>query len=148
MEKKTGFIGAGNMGGALINAACRSVGPEEVIITDYFAQKARDLAAQLGCSAADSNTQIAQQAQYIVLAVKPHLITDVVSEIAPAVREAVSQGKSRIIVTIAAGVAVSKVREALNIPEVPVIRIMPNMPAMVGDGMILIPVPDKRGRSL
>ena len=138
MDKKIGFIGAGNMGGALINAACRSVDPADVIITDFFAQKAQGMADELGCSFAQTNSQIAQQARFVVLAVKPHLIADVVKEIAPAVKEAVSQGKERVIVTIAAGVTVSKVRENLGIPEVPVIRIMPNMPAMVGEGMILI----------
>ena len=138
MDKKIGFIGAGNMGGALISAACRSVDPGDVIITDYYAQKAGDLAKELGCAFAEDNTEIARNAQFIVLAVKPYLIADVVMQIAPYVKEALSQGKRRVLVTIAAGVEVSAVRRALDAPEVPVIRIMPNMPVMAGEGMILV----------
>ena len=138
MDKKIGFIGAGNMGGALINAACRSTDPSDVIITDCFAKKAQEMAEELGCAFAVDNIQVAKNAEFIVLAVKPYLISEVVREIAPAVKEAVTAGSRRIIVTIAAGVTVSKVRTALEIPEVPVIRIMPNMPALVGEGMILI----------
>ena len=138
MDKKIGFIGAGNMGGALITAACRSVSPDEVVITDHLQDKAQALADDLGCVCVKSNCEVADGCEFVVLAVKPHLIEGVVKEIAPCIRDASSKGQRRIIVTIAAGVTAAKVRNALGLPDIPVIRLMPNMPAMTGDGMILI----------
>lgn len=134
---KIGFIGTGNMGGALITAACRGMDPSQVVITDCFKDKAEALAGQCGCRMADSNVQLAKEAEYIVLAVKPNVIRSVVKEIAPVIRSSLKEGEKKVIVTIAAGVEVSTVREFLE-PEVPVIRIMPNTPVMVGQGMILV----------
>ncbi len=134
---KIGFIGTGNMGGALITAACKGIDPKEVIIADHLPEKAKELADQLGCIAAASNADIAKNAEYVVLAVKPNIIRGVAKEIAPVIKGCVEQGKKKVVVTIAAGVTVSAVKECLN-ADVPVIRIMPNTPAMVGQGMILI----------
>ena len=134
---KIGFIGAGNMGGALILAACRTIGPEKVIITDYDADKAEELAAQTGCKAARSNEEIAKEAEYIVLAVKPNVIRGVAAGIANTINDDISKGTKHVVVTIAAGVMISTIKECLG-DQVPVIRIMPNTPVAVGQGMILI----------
>lgn len=133
---KIGFIGCGNMGGALITAACKGIDPKEVLVADHAQDKASELAAQLGCLAS-SNDNVAKEAEYVVLAVKPHLIRDVAREIAPVINEAIKAGQKKIVVTIAAGVKVGAVKECLG-ENVPVIRIMPNTPVMVGEGMILI----------
>ncbi len=133
---KIGFIGTGNMGGALITAACKGIDPKEVVIADYIPEKAESLAAELGCRAA-SNSEVAKEVEFVVLAVKPNVIRDVAKEIAAEIRECLKKGQKKIVVTIAAGVKVSAVKECLG-PDVPVIRIMPNTPVMVGQGMILI----------
>ena len=73
---KIGFIGTGNMGGALITAACKGIDPKEVVIADYIPEKAQALAAELGCRAA-SNSEVAKEAEFVVLAVKPNVIRDV-----------------------------------------------------------------------
>lgn len=134
---KIGFIGTGNMGGALITAACKGIDPKEVVIADHFSEKATALAAQLGCRVLESNAELAKEAEFIVLAVKPNVIRTVAQEIGPAVKECAESGQKKVVVTIAAGVAVSAVKESLK-ADVPVIRIMPNTPAMIGQGMILI----------
>ena len=134
---KIGFIGTGNMGGALITAACKGIDPEQVLITDFFQDKAKELAEKLGCKTADCNETIAKESEYIVLAVKPNVIRSVAKEIAPSIQAAQKAGEKKIVVTIAAGVEIQTIKDCLK-AEVPVIRIMPNTPVMVGQGMILI----------
>lgn len=134
---KIGFIGTGNMGGALIAAACKGMDPSQVIITDYLPEKAAALAGQLGCGTAETNTALAKEAEYIVLAVKPDVIRNVAKEIAPVLKEAADQGKKKILVTIAAGVAIRTIWESTQV-SLPVIRIMPNTPVLIGEGMILL----------
>ena len=55
--KKAAFIGSGNMGGALIRAACRAIGPDQVLIADAQMDKAEALAAELGCALYDMRDQ-------------------------------------------------------------------------------------------
>ena len=134
---KIGFIGAGNMGGALIIAACNTIGPENVIITDYDLTKAKELAKKTGCAVADTNDEIVQKAEYFFFAVKPNVIRDVARGIAPVLKEDVSKGIKHVAVTIAAGVTRDTIIECID-DAAPVIRIMPNTPVAVGQGMILL----------
>lgn len=144
---KIGFIGAGNMGGALIVAACKSIGPENVIITDYLPEKAKTLAEEQGCAVAESNAALAREAEYIVLAVKPNVIRLVAGKIAPVLEEEAKEGRTHVVVTIAAGVTVASVQECIG-DDTTVIRIMPNTPAMVGKGMILLTGPSDTPQAL
>ena len=134
---KIGFIGTGNMGGALIAAACKGIDPNEVLIADLNVQKAEELAEQLGCRAAKSNEEVAKEAEFVVLAVKPNVIRSVVESIADVLAGCAENKEKKIVVTIAAGVPVRAIKECLKAP-LPVIRIMPNTPVMVGEGMTLI----------
>ena len=144
---KIGFIGTGNMGGALIVAACKGIDPKEVVITDYFPEKAEELASKLGCRAAGSNQDVAKEAEYLVLAVKPNVIRGVAQEVAPVLQEAAAKGQKKIVVTIAAGVPIQAVKECIG-SRIPVLRIMPNTPVMVGQGMILISSDDADPESI
>ena len=134
---KIGFIGSGNMGGALIIAACKTIGAENVIITNRTLEKAKRLAQETGCAVAETNEQIVREAEYIVFAVKPNVIRDAAKEILPALKEEINKGNKHVAVTIAAGISTDTIRECLE-NLVPVIRIMPNTPAAVGEGMILL----------
>lgn len=134
---KIGFIGSGNMGGALIVAACNTIGSENVIITDYDLNKAKELAAKVGCDVAESNEQIIHESEYFMFAVKPNVIREVARGIAPALREDVDKGIKHVAITIAAGIAIDTLKECIE-DLVPIIRIMPNTPAAVGEGMILL----------
>lgn len=138
---KIGFIGAGNMGGALIIAACNTIGAENVIITDYDLNKADTLAAQTGCLTAKTNDEAAKNAEYIFLAVKPNIIRDVAKGIAPVLLKDLENGIKHIIVTIAAGITIETLKACIG-DQIPVIRIMPNTPVAVGQGMILLTGPD------
>ena len=134
---KIGFIGAGNMGGALIIAACKTNGAENVIITDYDLEKAKALAAETGCNVAQSNNEIVKNAEYIVLAVKPNVIRGVATDIASTLNEDIDQGVKHVVVTIAAGITIATIKECIG-DKAPVVRIMPNTPVAVGQGMILL----------
>ena len=134
---KIGFIGAGNMGGALIIAACRSIGADQVLITDYDLAKAEALAQETGCHVAASNDGVVQDAEFVVLAVKPNVIPSVAAGISPALSQCVQAGMRRVVVTIAAGVPIATIQGCLE-AAVPVVRIMPNTPVEVGQGMILL----------
>ena len=131
--KKAAFIGSGNMGGALIRAACRAVGPENVVIADYAADKAAALAGELGCTAAPDNAAAAEQAACCFLCVKPQMLPGVAAGMANALR-----GKT--VVSIAAGVQRETIRGYLGAAaeEIRLLRVMPNTCAAIGQGMLAL----------
>lgn len=128
-----GFIGVGNMGGALARAVCESVGAENIIVSDYSLEKAEAFAKELGCVAADNDT-IAKTAKWIFLGVKPQVLPSVMESL----RFVLSQRTKDdfVLVTMAAGISIAALEEMLGI-SASVVRIMPNTPVAVGKGMIL-----------
>ena len=140
MDKKVSFIGTGNMGGAIIQAACRALNPNQVYITDYFADKAIALAKESGCSALSGNTDAVLTGDYIFLCVKPQVIGSVLEEISPILNDCIAKGESKVLVSIAAGMTIENLRGSLNgaSASLPFIRIMPNTPAAIGKGMLAV----------
>lgn len=129
---KVGFIGCGNMGGALITAAAKSIDVKDIYIYDRATEKADALAESLGVISSDEK-KVINEAKYIFLGVKPQVLKDAVEEINDALRER----KDRfLIVSMAAGVKISTITSLFGF-DLPVIRIMPNTPVSVGEGMIL-----------
>lgn len=127
-----GFIGTGNMGGALAQAACKAMPSDQIFLANRTEEKARRLAEELGCRVAD-NKAVAENADLIFLGVKPQMMADLLSEIAPILAGRESRF---LLVSMAAGLTVSRIREMAR-GDYPVIRIMPNTPASIGEGMIL-----------
>ncbi|MBQ8797861.1 MAG: pyrroline-5-carboxylate reductase [Oscillospiraceae bacterium] len=127
-----GFIGAGNMGGALARAAAKALGGENIVLADQMAEKAAALAGQLGAKTADTKA-VAEKCDFIFLGVKPQVMGAMFSEIS-AVLAARKNGF--VLVSMAAGVAIADIRKMAG-GDYPVIRIMPNIPASVGSGVIL-----------
>lgn len=127
-----GFIGIGNMGGALARAACKGVPGGQVLLSNRTPEKARLLAEELGCQAAD-NAAVAERADFIFLGVKPQMMADLLAEIGPAL--AARQSRF-VLVTMAAGLTIRRIQELAG-GAYPVIRIMPNTPASIGEGMVL-----------
>ena len=134
--KKAAFIGAGNMGGALIRAACEAVGPEQVVITDHAWAKAEELAGQLGCTAVRDNGEALGQAEYVFLCVKPQVMEGVVKALVPAL----AAKPDTVLVTIAAGIQIATLRGWLGELDFSpaILRIMPNTPAAIGMGMLAL----------
>lgn len=124
---KYGFIGCGNMGGAITKALACST--NDILLSDP-SPKARDLANELGCQYAD-NTAVAENCDRIFLAVKPQILPEVLKFLAP-----ILSRRKPLIITMAAGLEIKQIEGYIGAP-LPVIRIMPNTPVAVGKGMIL-----------
>jgi len=130
---KYGFIGCGNMGGAVARAVCRSVGADNVVLANRTAAKAQALAAELGCAAADNET-VARECDFIFLGVKPQLMADMLDELQPVLEDRADRAPF-VLVTMAAGLSMNRIRQMAG-SGYPIIRIMPNTPAALGAGMI------------
>ena len=124
-----GFIGTGNMGGALAKAASKST--KNILLADHFAEKAEALAAQLGCDAAD-NIAVVKNCRYVFLGVKPQMMADMLGEI----KKELEKHKDVILVTMAAGLSIETIRKMAG-GDYKIIRIMPNLAVEVGKGEIL-----------
>ena len=135
MNKTIGFIGAGNMGGALAKAAAKTVCPKDITLADQMAQKAAALAASLDCNTA-TTAQVAESCGFIFLGVKPQVMGAMLRDIAPVLAQ---RKEGFVLVSMAAGVCIADIRKMAG-GDYPVIRIMPNIPASVGSGVILYDV--------
>lgn len=132
MSYTFGFIGAGNMGGALAKAAC-NWRADEVLLTDHNLELAVGLAEQLDCDVAMDNSAVAREARFILLGVKPQYMADVLAEIAPVLQ---ARQDRFVVVSMAAGLSLNRLVDMLGF-RVPLIRIMPNTSVAVGQGMVL-----------
>lgn len=127
-----GFIGTGNMGGALARAARRRLGPAQVILSNRTPEKAERLAEELD-TRNSNNAAVARNADYIFLGVKPQMMGELLAEIGPELAER----KNRfILVTMAAGLTIADIQDMAG-GAYPVLRIMPNTPCSIGEGMVL-----------
>lgn len=131
--QKVGFVGAGNMGEALIKGvlAANLVPPEAIHVTDVRLDRLRELDRQYGIQVAPDNTALVQHADIVVLAVKPQIMNGVLKEIAAAVT------RQKLLISIAAGVSTAAMRAALG-KDARLIRVMPNTPALVLEGVTAI----------
>ena len=122
---KIGFLGCGSMGGAIARAVSQVT--KDIVLTDRSG-RGKALADQLGV-AYGSAQEIARNCDWIFLAVKPQMMEAALSPIRESLQE-----KKPLLVTMAAGLSMEKI-ETMAGGDLPVIRIMPNTPAMVGAGM-------------
>jgi pyrroline-5-carboxylate reductase len=135
-EITVGLIGCGAMGSALAKAIAKIIPPVHITLANRTPEKEKMLAAEIGAQTAASNIELARQSDVVFLGVKPYQIADVLKEIAP-----VLGGKT--LVSMAAGVSIAAIKDhimragAEKNPQV-VIRIMPNTPVSVGEGMIAL----------
>lgn len=132
MQYTFGLIGSGNMGGGIARAVRHAT--ESGLLADHHLAHAEKLAQELGF-AAGTNEEVAKSCRYVYLGVKPHLIAGVLSEIAPLLRE------DAVVVSMAAGVTVAQIQGVVGAR--PVIRIMPNTPVSVGQGVVLFSASDE-----
>jgi len=128
--KRVAVLGAGKMGGILLQALLKSglLAPELTTATVAHEERARALAAKLGITVGTDNLQAAKNADVILVGVKPQVVEEVMGEL----RGHISSGQ--LIISVAAAVPNSLIEKTLDAP-VPVIRAMPNTPSLVGSGM-------------
>lgn len=127
-----GFIGAGNMGGALAVAACKNEDPRRIVLADRDGVKVQAMAENCHCLAAD-NATVAGECRFIFLGVKPQVLPVLLEELAPILAMRTDRF---VLVTMAAGITMKAIDTGLG-GEYPVIRIMPNTPVAIGEGMVL-----------
>ncbi len=132
MAKKIGFIGTGNMGSALARAARRVIPGECILLANRTAEKSMSLAKELGAEAV-SNLDIAMSADYVVLGVKPQMMADLMAQLAPAL---LLRQEPYVLVSMAAGISIERLKK-MTTADTPVIRIMPNTPCAIGEGIVL-----------
>ena len=128
-----GFIGAGNMAGAIIRGlvAAEVVAGRDILLHDVRTEAAQDLARETGASVAGSTASLVAGSEVVVLAVKPQVIGSVLDEVGQTVAS-----HRPLLVSIAAGTTLAMI--AGHLPSgaaVPVVRVMPNVNAMIGAGM-------------
>lgn len=139
---RIGLIGGGSMGEAFIGALAKSVisDPSKIIVSDVNEERLAGLRSTYGVSVTGDNSQVFSECNVIILAVKPQQMSEVLSEISekPGYRIA----ERRVIVSIAAGIPIKKIEDFLYAPldrasmkRLPIIRVMPNTPALVSAGM-------------
>ncbi|MDD5883270.1 MAG: pyrroline-5-carboxylate reductase [Firmicutes bacterium] len=123
---KYGFLGCGNMGGAIARALSQKT--KDIAVSDRSG-RAKGLAEELGLQYSD-NAAIASNCDRIFLAVKPHMMKDMLAPL----QNALAQRKP-LLITMAAGLEIRQIEEFVG-TQLPVIRIMPNTPTSVGKGVI------------
>jgi len=138
--KKIGFIGFGNMGSALVKGIINSDMMGQVIespsdISVYDKDEAKmQIAKNDGLTTYPSAEDLVMNSDIIFLAVKPKDLKDSTSSIKKAFEIFPDSKSSKVIVSILAGIKISKIYECLGDDSVPIVRVMPNTPALVGEG--------------
>lgn len=127
--RKIGFIGAGHMGGALVCAAS-GTGVGEILIACSTPVSTETRARELGVLPSDAR-EVAKTCRVIFLGVKPYAIVPVLSSVTD---ELSARQDKPLLISMAAGVPLAAIAEALP-GEFPIIRMMPNTPVTVGQGM-------------
>ena len=130
MRNKIGFIGSGKMASAIIKGLIKAdfSKPEDIIATQTKQIGLAEKSKALGVKIILDNKEAVKNSDVIFIATKPNQVVDVLKEISPFIDE------SKLIVSIAAGVTLKKLES--NLPSnTRVIRVMPNTPALVGEGM-------------
>jgi len=138
-------IGSGNMGFALMRGASHNT---EIFFTDAVPGRAKEVADSIGAKVLNTNIEAAQKGDFIFLAIKPQDMPKVLAEISGTLKER-QRGSSAspnppVLVSIAAGWSIEMIQNIIGAKQ-PVIRIMPNTPALIGKGVIAMAVSPQVG---
>lgn len=128
---KFGFIGIGNMGKAIIKGYLSQYPQRaaEIFACDRDPDRAAEVCDALGIHCCESISQLVKQSDVIILAVKPNNF----AEVLPKIDEVLTE--KQVLLSIAAGISMAYVEDQLTCQTAKVVRVMPNTPAMVGEGM-------------
>ena len=129
MAGKIAFIGGGNMATSLVGGLVENGHPPAaLLVSEPESHKRRGLADRFAVGVTADNREAAAAGDVVVLAVKPRMMAEVVTGVAGVVRE-----RGPLVVSIAAGIRVARILDWLGYPA-PVVRTMPNTPALLGCG--------------
>lgn len=130
MNKIIGFIGSGNMATAMMGGIIKAklVPSNNIMCSDPSESKLENLKRNYGVTITNSNSEVASRSDILVLSVKPQFYPEVIKEIKDIVKS------NTIIVGIAAGQKIETIKKLFE-KDIKVVRVMPNTPALVGEGM-------------
>lgn len=128
LSYKFGFIGAGNMGFAMMRGLARAFQPKEICFYERDKKRAGQVAAETGAVMAESGLACAASSEYVILAVKPQQLRAAAEEIKKGI-----SGR-QILISIAPGISIADLKEIFG-GHCRVVRAMPNTPALAGEGM-------------
>ena len=129
-DNKIGFIGAGNMASALISGLVNAQkNPNSIMASSPEDNHLESLSSELGILTTKNNAEIAESCEIILLAVKPHIIKEVLKDISSYIKP-----NKHLIISIAAGIKIEDIQALLNV-EQKIIRAMPNTPASIRRGV-------------
>lgn len=123
-----GIIGIGNMGYAILKGLLHIYPKEDIIFTDVNKDKCKAVTEETGVVHAEGNAACANQAKYVILAVKPQYFDPVLKNIQYVLTA------QHVVISIAPGITIETLKEKLGI-EKRIVRAMPNTPALLGEGM-------------
>jgi len=129
LAEKIGVIGAGKIGSAILRGVIRAglVSKERVIASDVSDTLRQSVAKELGIRVTANNGEVCDFANIVILAVKPQILDPVVKKIARKL------AKNKLLISVAAGVPLSRIEANLT-RGARVVRVMPNIPCVVGAG--------------
>lgn len=132
IDYKVGFVGSGNMAHAIMKGVIHGqvIAPDNIHVFDIDKQKLSDMQKEYGIHPAESNVELAEKCDMILLAVKPGIVGRVLEQIKNVLRP------EQMIVSIAAGWSTAKLRVGIE-RRARVLKVMPNTPAMVGAGVMV-----------
>lgn len=130
---KLAIIGGGKMGEALVGGLTHSgwATPDDIVVSEIHADRRRFLTETYGVKTTEDTGAAVRDAEAVLVAVKPQDFDEVLDAIAPALRD------GQLVITIAAGIPI-RVLEAKFDAQVPVVRAMPNTPALLRAGAAAI----------
>lgn len=128
---KVAFIGLGNMGASLAKAVAKEVAATDLLLVNRSPQKVQEFISQYGGTASDLE-QVFQEAEVIFLGVKPYQICPLLEEY----KGILAQRSNLLLVSMAAGLELEKMADVFQNDQMGIIRIMPNTPVAIGQGVI------------
>ncbi|NLK37547.1 MAG: pyrroline-5-carboxylate reductase [Epulopiscium sp.] len=130
MKNTIGFFGGGNMGRAIMGGLIKTglYQPSDILVYDVHQPTLDKLSSELGLQTSNDMTYVAENSQIIILSVKPNVLPSVLKAIAHKI------SIDTLVVSIAAGITLQQLKELLS-PQHKLIRVMPNTPALVAEGM-------------
>jgi pyrroline-5-carboxylate reductase len=137
-----GFVGSGNMAEALIKGiiAAKIYAPENIFVSDIRLERLELFADKYGVTTVENNAELAGNSEMLVLSIKPQNMADALESIKDAVDGV------ELIISIAAGIKIAKISAVLG--DKAIVRVMPNTPALIGEGASALYANEKAGSLL
>ncbi len=136
MEKKyrIAFIGAGNMAQAILQSQLQAgTDPSQIILASPRQEKLSQLAEKYSTKVTSNNSEAIEFADIIVLAVKPQMLTKIKQDF-----DVIHPKENQLIISVMAGATIDMIKKTTGYPKQQIIRTMPNMPALLQQGMTAI----------